>query len=189
MSRPLVLALLLAISSAASGHATLVLGEVRVSPDPPRPGSPFRVTVTLADPALAPVEDAVVRLELRAQAATAAPGAPSGAATPPPDAVVPLVETAPARYEAEIVLARADTYHVLVRDTTFEWEEATASLMLEVGGAPVGTIPFILPPTAIGPRSLWTWLLWLVGLPVVAGLVVTILVLTSGRPRTAPPAA
>jgi hypothetical protein len=178
--------MLLALGSAGA-HAFLVLGELTVEPDPPQPGAPLRFIVSMSDPSLAPVEDAVVSLELRRErlvddvpaASTEAPE------LPPPDARVELVERSPGRYEGEVVAPDAGGHHVLVRDQTFQWEEANASLMIEVGGAELGTVPFILPPTAIGPRSLWTWLLWLVGLPVAAGLVVTVLVL-GGRRRPNP---
>jgi hypothetical protein len=183
-------ALLLALAGHAWAHATLVLGDVQVTPDPPVAGEPFRIAVTLVDPSMAPVEDAVVRVEVRPHRAETE--ALPAASTEAPDLSDPtlereLVETAGGRYEADLVLERGALYHLLIRDQTFEWEEANASVLLEVGGAPVGTLPFILPPTAIGPRSLWTWLIWLIGLPVVAGLVVTVLVLTSGRPAKATP--
>lgn len=181
--------MLLALAAAsafgvAAAHATLVLGEISVSPDPPVPEAPVRLVMSLVDPSLAPVEDAVVFVEVREHdqhtqsvpdAATLAPELPEAKRS------YALEEVEPGRYQAELVLGSATTYHLLVRDQTFEWEEANASVLLEVGGEAVGTLPFILPPTAIGPRSLWTWLLWLVGLPVVAGLVVTVLVLTSKR--------
>jgi hypothetical protein len=172
----------------AAAHATLVLGEISVLPDPPVAEAPLRLVMSLVDPALAPVEDAVVFVEVRehdehtksvTDAATEAPELPEAKRS------YVLEEVEPGRYQAELVLGNATTYHLLVRDQTFEWEEANASVLLEVGGAAVGTLPFILPPTAIGPRSLWTWLLWLVGLPVVAGLVVTVLVLTSKRDASA----
>ena len=41
-------------------------------------------------------------------------------------------------------------------------------------------LSFVFPPTATGPQGLRTWLLWLVGLPLLAGLAVTVLVLTRG---------
>lgn len=189
MTRPLlafVASLAFAAVGAANAHATLVLGEVTLAPDPPLPGAPFVLRVTLHDPSMAPVEDAVVRVELREHRAETAelPLASTEAPElPAPKAELALVETAPARYEGEFLLEGSGEYHLLIRDQTFEWEEANASVVLEVGGAPIGAVPFILPPTAIGPRSLWTWLIWLVGLPIVAGLVVTVLVLTSGRAR------
>ncbi|CAN5675947.1 hypothetical protein BH23DEI1_BH23DEI1_19770 [soil metagenome] len=169
-------------------HATLVLGEVTLSPDPPLPGESFVVRVTLHDPAMAPIEDAVVFIEVREQQRATAElplASTERPELPDPDLEERLLEVAPARYETDIVVAGTGEYHLLVRDRTFEWEEANASVLIEVGGAAVGSIPFILPPTAIGPRSLWTWLVWLVGLPIVAGVVVTVLVLTSGRSRGA----
>jgi hypothetical protein len=171
----------------AAAHATLVLGELTVTPDPPRPGEPFELAITLVDPSLAPVEAAVLAVELRRHDVTTE-GLPSATSAPDlaPEVALALREGEPARYVGTLTLPSAGVFHVLVRDTTFQWEEANASMLLEIGAAPVGTLPFILPPTAIGPRSLWTWLLWLVGLPVVAGLVVTILVLTA---RPAPNAA
>jgi hypothetical protein len=180
---------LLALAGGACAHATLVLGELRVSPDPPVAGEPLRISLTLAEPSMAPVEDAVVLVELREHRpeTAAVPAASTEAPTLAPAEVErDLVEVAPARYEAEVVLDRAATYHLLIRDRTFEWEEANASVLIEVGGDPLGTLPFILPPTAIGPRSVWTWLAWLIGLPVVAGIVVTLLVLGSSRSSGAP---
>ena len=180
--KALLATLLLVTLGGAAAHAFLVLGELRVEPDPPLPGGPLRVIVTMADPSLAPVEDAIVFIEVRRQrlvgddvpaAATETPE------LPPPDARVDLVERAPGRYEGELTAPPAGSHHLLIRDQTFQWEEANASVMLEVGNAALGTTPFILPPTAIGPRSVWTWLLWLIGLPLLAGLVVTALVLGS----------
>lgn len=176
----------LAVVGAAHAHAFLVLGEMTFTPDPPVPGAPLQVAVMMNDPSLAPVEDAVVFLEIRRQrlvdddvpaSSTEAPD------LPPPDLRVDLAETTPGRYEGTLTAPPAGEHHVLVRDQTFQWEEANASVMIEVGGAALGTLPFILPPTAIGPRSLWVWLLWLIGVPVLAGIVVTALVLTS-RPAT-----
>lgn len=179
----LVLLALLA-SPAAAAHATLVLGEVTTTPDPPRPGAPFLLRVTLHDPSQAPIEDAVVRVELRP--APADPDADAEAS--PAEIELGLAETSAAVYEGELVVDRAGEYALLLRDSTFEWEEATATVLLEIGGRPVGSVPFILPPTAMGPRSIWTWVIWLVGVPIVAGLVVTVLVLTSGRSDDAPEA-
>jgi hypothetical protein len=180
--RNALVALLATLLGVATAHATLVLGELTVVPDPPRPNVPFEVAITLVDPSLAPIEQAIVAIEVRRhdEATEALPSASTEAPElEVPKVAVSLREVAPARYVGELTLPDDGLFHLLVRDTTFQWEEANASLLLEVGGAAVGTLPFILPPTAIGPRSLWTWLLWLVGLPVLAGIVVTILVLTS----------
>lgn len=170
------------LAGAAMAHATLVFGSMRVEPDPPPPGTAFTLTLTLEDPSLAPVEDAVVFVEVRPMPwAGAAPPSPATEPVelPPPLRAERLVETEPAVYRAEFVLPANDTYHLLVRDQTFQWEEANASVVLPLLGAPVGELPFILPPTQVAPRSLWTWILWLVGLPLLAGVVVTLLVLRS----------
>ena len=185
MTRPLRLAsalLACLVAGAALAHATLVFGVVTVAPDPPVPGAPFELTLRLEDPGLTPVEDAVVTVELRAIPAEGLP-VPSTEALhlPPPLVSTRLVETGPAVYRASLTLAAPDRYHLLVRDQTYPWEEAHASVVLPLAGETVGELPFILPPTQVAPRSLWTWLLWLIGLPLVAGAVVTVLVLTSAK--------
>ena len=188
-SRSLLATLLLLLTLGAAGaHAFLVLGEMTVEPDPPRPGEELRVSVTMADPSLAPVEDAVVFIEVRRQRMVADDVPAASAETPdlpPADARVDLTERAPGRYEATFTAPAAGTHHVLIRDQTFQWEEANASLMLEVGDGALGTMPFILPPTAVAPRSLWVWLLWLIGVPLLVGVVVTALVLGNRNADTA----
>jgi hypothetical protein len=170
------------VAGAALAHATLVFGVVTVAPDPPVPGAPFELTLRLEDPGLTPVEDAVVTVELRSMPETGVP-APSTEALDLPPAITSarLEEGEPAVYLASLTLAAPGSYHLLVRDQTYPWEEANASVVLLLGDAAVGRLPFILPPTQVAPRSLWTWLLWLIGLPLVAGAVVTVLVLTSAK--------
>jgi hypothetical protein len=174
--------LLWLVGAVAFAHATLVFGVATVSPDPPVRGEPFELTLRLEDPALNPIEDAIVNVELRAMAADGLP-APSTEALALPPALTSerLVETEPAVYRTQLTLREAGRYHLLVRDQTYPWEEAHASVVLTVDGDVVGRLPFILPPTQVAPRSLWPWLLWLVGLPLVAGAVVTVLVLTSAK--------
>jgi hypothetical protein len=192
VSRAPVLAAAFALALLAGtvhAHATLVFGTVSIDPDPPPPGASFALTLTLEDPALAPVEDAVVFVEVRPMpSGDAALPSPSteAPALPPPLRAERLVEVAPAMYRAEFTLPDGDSYHLLVRDQTFQWEEANASVVLPLLGRPVGELPFILPPTQVAPRSLWTWIVWLVGLPLLAGVVVTLLVLRS-RPAAAKP--
>lgn len=165
----------------ATAHATLVFGELVFAPDPIVPGSPVAVTVTLEDPTLTPVEDAIVTVEFRPLEADAAALPADAEQAPPPLRDVRLVETAPAVYTADVELPAAGSYQVRVRDQTFQWEEATASVVLVVDDRPLGVLPFVLPPTQVGPRGLTTWLLWLIGVPLVAGAVVTVLVLSSNR--------
>jgi hypothetical protein len=188
LARWALASLALAALGVVHAHAFLVLGEMTVTPDPPVPGAPLLIAIQMNDPSLAPVEDAVVFLELRRQRLVdpALPASSTEAPElPPPDARVDLVETTPGRYEGTLDAPDGGTHHVLIRDQTFQWEEANASVMIDLDGGALGTMPFILPPTAVGPRSLWVWLLWLIGVPLLAGLVVTALVLGS-RPKAAP---
>jgi hypothetical protein len=165
----------------AAAHATFVFGNLTSDPNPPLPGEPFSLTITLEDPSLAPVEDAIVWIELRPLTDQALP-APSTTAPelPAPLVNLRLVEVAPARYQGSVSLPSAGEYHLLVRDQTFPWEEANASVVFALGGEPLAALPFILPPTQVAPRSLWTWIAWLIGIPLAAGLVVTVLVLRGG---------
>ena len=157
------------LSGFVHGHATLVFGSLEVDPDPPQSGVPFTLTLIMSDAAGVPVEDAVVLAELHA---------PSGG-----DPVVVSLEETPVggNYSAQLTLNEAGGYRLIMRDRTFRQEEARANLQLEIGGEAVGPLSFIFPPTATGRRSLTTWLLWLIGLPVAAGLLVSLLVLGSGR--------
>lgn len=182
--RAIALVALLGALGWASAHATLVFGHLGFSPDPPVPGQPFELSLRLEDPSLAPVEDAVVFVELRPMTSAELPMPASSTEAPelPPALVATgLSEVAPALYRAELVLPEAGAYHLLVRDQTYRWEEANASVVLQVGADAVGSLPFILPPTAVAPRSVVTWMLWLIGLPLLAGLVVTVMVLSSGK--------
>ncbi len=167
-------------------HATLVIGKLSVTPDPPVAGQPLRIDLALEDTLLTPVEKARVRVELRAFD-------PGGAAVP--ESVVgteasDFLATLPAGssgqfaegateggYVGTLTAPAAGTYTLSVRDTTFLNEEAIANVPFEVGGAANGAIPFVLPPTPVAPRSLSTWLIWLVGIPLLVGAGVTVLVL------------
>lgn len=180
MTRSLLALAAAALLGHAAAHATLVFGELTFAPDPIAPGAPFSVSVTLEDPTLTPVEDAIVSLEFRPMDPGAEP-LPADAELPPPLRDVRLIEAAPAVYVGDVDLPAAGRYLVRVRDRTFQWEEATASVVLIVDERPLGVLPFVLPPTQVGPRGLTTWLLWLIGVPLVAGGVVTVLVLTSNR--------
>jgi len=173
----------------AAAHATFVFGAVTTDPNPPLAGEPFTLRITLEDPSLAPVEDAIVFVELRPLSDRSLPS-PSTTAPdlPPPLVNVRLLEVAPATYEERVTLASVGEYHLLVRDQTFQWEEANASVVLSIGGEALADLPFILPPTQVAPRSLWTWIAWLIGIPLAAGLVVTLLVLRGGAKQAERPA-
>ena len=156
--------------AAAFAHGTVVLGAVTANPDPPRPGAPLILTVDLAKLSKAPVEGARLEGSLRPA------GQPDAAATPLAFQEYPEpYGTYRARLEAAPPAGR---YTLTVRDRTYPKEDIRASVTLQVGGAqPNGSLDFTFPPVRGGPRSVVRWLLWLVGLPLLAGVVVTVLVL------------
>lgn len=171
----LVLSLALGVAWA---HPTLVFGEIHFDPDPPVPGGRATVTLTLQDTSLAEVEDAVVFLELRRGEPPSGEAVPSGE---PLVATDRLEEVSPGVYSAAVDLPAAGVYALTVRDKTYRQEEAIANVRIELGAGSLGPVPFILPPTATGPASLASWLIWLVGVPLLAGVLVTVLVLRAGN--------
>lgn len=155
----------------ALAHGTVVLGAVTANPDPPRPGAPLILTVDLAKLSKAPVEGAKLEGSLRPA------GRPDAAATPIAFQEYPEPY---GTYRARLEAPPAGRYTLTVRDRTYPREDIRASVTLQVGGAqPNGSLDFTFPPATGGPRSVLRWLLWLVGLPLLAGVVVTVLVLRS----------
>lgn len=180
MSRPLLtlrtllLTLPLLLTGGAAAHATIVFGTVTLQPNPPRPDSEFALRLELVDPSSIPIEDAFVLAEFQLAGELVSS--------------VRFEEVEPAgNYRARVRLPEAGTYLLTMRDQTFRQEEAVTTVELPVGTAePVEPIEFVFPPTAVG-GSLTTWLVWLIGVPLVAGLVVTLLVLRSGPTEGAAP--
>lgn len=163
----------LLFGAAAFAHATLVLGTLSSDPAAPRPGEPFAITVELVDPTQVPVEDAWVLAEFRQQ------GAP--AESEPVTARLEEGNT-PGVYQAQVTLPERGAYALLLRDQTFRQEEAQAELTFNVGsGTSPENLSFVFPPTATGPQSLTVWLAWLIGLPLSAAIIVTVLVLRRGE--------
>lgn len=160
--------------STAAAHATLVLGQFEVTPARPAAEAPMTLQLTLEDPTQVPIQDAVVFAELR----------PAGQ----PDAAPIRAEFRETEtdgvYRATATLPRAGPYGIFLRDQTYRQEEATATLEapLRIGGAN-GVQAFNFPPTATGAAGWRAWLLWLIGLPIVAALLVTVLVLTRGESK------
>lgn len=166
----------LLLGTAVFAHATLVLGTLTSDPDTPRPREPFTVTVELVDPTQVPVEDAWVLAEFRRQ------GAPAGS-----EPVTARFEESerPGVYQAQVTLPEGGAYTLLLRDQTYRQEEAQAELTFNVGQrTPPEARSFIFPPTATGPQSLGVWLVWLIGLPLLAAIIVTVLVLTRKQPAS-----
>lgn len=185
--RTTIVVVWLALFGVAVAHATIVFGTLSVDPNPPPVNAPLTFELTLHDPTGTPVEDAVVRLEVGSLApgGAVAPGsAPESDPAKGPDAepVEPVArasatEVSPGRYRAQLEVPAPGSYPILIRDQTFRQEEATQIVSMRLGTDDrVDPIDFILPPTATG-GGLGAWLIWLVAIPLVAGVVVTILVL------------
>lgn len=201
ISRPVhILLAILGLSLSAGpalAHATLVFGELTVAAEPPDPVAGFTMQLHIMDPVRTPIEDAIVAAEFRlmtdeemaAREAVDTGEAPTAEEVEAGEVEVDipegdwhifeLIETGPGgNYAATITLPEAGYYQVIMRDTTYPQEDAVAEILLNLDGETVFGAPlFIFPPTDIGGASLGTWLVWLVALPVVAGVIVTISVL------------
>lgn len=168
-----VCVVLLSLSSLSSvlAHATLVLGTAAFEAS----AASTEVVVHLHDPSLVEVEDAIVFLELTALDAPEQRTLSSDR----------LSEIEPGVYTTSLPHLDAAAYQLRVIDRTFRQEEAIAEVELVLDVAGVGSVAFVLPPTATSQRDLLSWLGWVVGLPLLAGVIVTVLVLRSG-PKSKP---
>lgn len=165
----------LTLSAAAFAHASLVLGRLEAKPDAPQAGEGFELSLTMTDPTGLPIEDAVVVAEFER----------TGVAI----LSTPLAETdLRGVYTAQVALPKVGDYTLVLRDQTFRQEEVRVSLAVTLGDSllfPEGENSVIFPPTATASAGgLRNWLIWVIVLPVVVGIVVTVLVLRSS-PRQA----
>lgn len=173
--------MLVGLASPAWAHATLVIGDLELSPDPPAPGETVSVTISLVDPLLVAVEKALVRVEFReidpedpfVPASITGTEATEFLELPSVLGTDYLPEVDDGVYSGTFVAPAQGRYTVSVRDTTFRNEEAIANIGVDIGGNANGVIAFVLPPTPIAPSSLGTWLLWIIGIPLAAGLLIT----------------
>ena len=161
----------LLVTGVVLAHATVVFGTISTLPDVPQPGEPFVLRLELVDQTQLPVEDAFVVAEFRPQ------GSNENAE---PVASADLAETGDAGiYEATFTLPQPGAYTLLLRDQTFRQEEGRQSTLINVGSeTPTDALTVIFPPTAT-QSSVSTWLYWLIGVPLLAAVVVTVLVLRS----------
>jgi hypothetical protein len=160
--------LMIAVMSTVLAHAFFVTGVVKTLPSPATAGSAFTLQIGMQDPVGTPVEDAKVIAEFSKDGKLVS---------------VELPESdTPGRYENTVTLPEEGTYQLLLRDQTFKQEEARATLEFVLGPDMPNSIAFIFPPTATGSSNLSTWLIYVIGIPVVAGIIVTILVLRATKP-------
>ena len=176
LSVTLTALILSCLVSYVSAHATMVVGTLASEPTNPEPGTPFTLTLEMDDPTGFAVEDAYVLAEFRLEGR----GDPFS---------TEFVEVEPGSYTADISLPDTGRYEITMRDKTFRQEEATAEFEVVLAQAPLfpeGSTSFIFPPTATGDQnSLRRWLIWVIALPVVVGIVVTVLVLRGSSEEAA----
>ena len=171
--RTLLTLSLFALAAVVYAHATLVLGTLSTLPTEPRAGEPFTLQLTMTDPTDFPIEDAYVIAEFDRA------GAEPSSFT--------FEEVSAGTYATDVTLPEEGDYTLLLRDQTFRQEEAQASKEVVLGDGSLfqnGDTSIVFPPTQT-TSSLQTWLIWLIALPVAAGVVVTVLVLRSGKPEEA----
>ncbi len=173
------------LASTARAHATLVIGDLVLTPDPPAAGEPVTVQISLVDPLLVAVEKALVRVEFReidpedprVPASITGTEATEFLEFPAVLGTEYLPEVNDGVYEGTFTAPEEGRYTVSVRDTTFRNEEAIANIGVDIGAGANGEVAFVLPPTPIGPSSLTSWLVWIIGIPLAVGLLITFLAL------------
>lgn len=166
-------------------HPTIVLGTLEAEPRTPQAGEQVTLSLAIEFPTQFPVEDAVVYAEFYPLGVD-----PEGDAEPLARKRLAEGDT-PGRYRGALTLTDEGPYQLLLRDRTYPWEDTTARLEFAVGsGENPEAFDFIFPPTVGAPRNLTTWLIWLVGVPAGAGVLVTVLVLTGrkGKEQDSQPA-
>lgn len=166
----------LVFAGIAFAHPSEVLGTLLSDPATPAPGVPFALKLTLEDVNRAPVETARVQAEFRRRDASRN------------SAVIRTdfkVTGTPGAYRTTLQLPEAGPWTVQLRERTFTHEDA--AIEVGFGVRPARNPPkweFIFAPPS--PPTLGTWLLWVVGVPLLAGAVVTASVY--GRSRKTRPA-
>jgi hypothetical protein len=167
--KALILLFLLAFLSLVSAHAFFVTGTLSTIPSPSKANEPFILQLDMIDPAQVPVEDAILVAEFTSEGQSQALSFnffDSGT---------------PGLYSAEVSLPKDGTYKLLLRDQTYQQEEAKAPLEFTLGST--DTISFIFPPTQTASNNLQTWLIWVIAIPVLAGIIVTVLVLMNTKKK------
>jgi YtkA-like len=167
--RQLILsAFVLSFLSSVSAHSTVVYGTFMVTPQPPLEGQPFNIHITMRDPSDVPIEDAKVVVEARRDG-------DMGAAI-----TANFKEVSPGDYETSLTLPVRGDWQIILRDQTFEYEETTATINLELGKTVSEAVNFEFPKTT-APRGFNLWLIAAIVAPILFGAVVTVRVLMGGK--------
>ena len=117
--------------SNVAAHAFFVTGVVKTVPSSANAGEAFTLQIGMQDPVGTPVEDAKLIAEFRKDGELVS---------------VELPESdMPGLYENTVTLPEEGTYQLLLRDQTFQQEEARATLEFTLGPDMPNSISFIVP--------------------------------------------
>jgi hypothetical protein len=164
----------LVFAGVAFAHPSEILGTLRSDPATPAPGVPFTLELSLEDTDEVPTESARVQAEIYRKDAS------QDFAAIRTDF---KVTGTPGTYRTTLRLPEAGPWTVRLRERTFTHEDAAVEVEFGVRPARNPTAwEFIFAPPS--PPTLGTWLLWVVGVPLLAGAVVTASVFgRSGKTR------
>lgn len=192
MKRVALLLFTLLAYSVGVAHPFVVIGHLSIDPNPPVPGEPLHVDIRLEEQNQKPVPDAVMFIEFRIH--------PPDYDSSDPDRTpilelpifykteLPLEEYQEAQYRITFPSPPSGDYYLTIRDRTYPAEDALATIEFASGRErpyQASDLLFILPPTDITPAKLSTWIAWLIAIPLISGIVVTVLVLHSDKPEPA----
>lgn len=190
MKRLFVALILSLLLGSAVAHPMVVIGHLAIEPNPPVPGEEVHVDIRLEEQTQKPVPDAVMFMEFRLIPPNYDLNDPER--TPILDLPIfyktdlPLEEYAEAQYRITFPAPAKGSYYLTIRDRTYPAEDAIATIEFETGREKPYSereLLFILPPTDITPAKLSAWIAWLIAIPLVAGIGVTILVLRTAKPE------
>lgn len=189
----LTLSLLLLIQGQALGHPQILFANVSTEPAAPQAAEPFTIRVELHDSSGRAVTDLELALMIH-QPGSEITVAEGDSAAEIDDglegddgldgngdvvAEVPLGSAGESGvYRAEVPALPAGDYPFRLAEVVNGNIESNAVGELPVGGEESVMLELLMPPVSAGFGA---WLVWLVGLPLLAGLLVTILVLTNRR--------
>lgn len=157
----------------AQAHEELLFAQISSSPPAPVANEPFELQVRLTESSGRPVTDVNLVASLRESVEesadeTAAQGEISGG--------IRLRAAAAGNYTGRMDAVAEGVYQLSLVEVVGGRTEASGSVLVEIGSDNPLEGELLLPPS--GGSGFGSWLVWLVGLPLLAGLLVTLLVFT-----------
>jgi hypothetical protein len=167
-SRLILSGWVLSLLSSVFAHGTIVYGTFTVTPQPPVAGQPFTIHITMRDPNDVPIEDARVKIEARRDGDTVAA------------ITANFKEVAPGDYETTLILPKEGNWQIVLRDQTFEYEETSATLFLELGKTVSEAVNFEFPKT-VESSGFNIWLIAAIVAPILFAALITVKVMSGKK--------